>query len=81
MPNNPSREAFERWAKTNNFSLELTASKEYSKLDTAYAYWGWQAGAQAERERINAEHASKVPQVEMERLQSAVKVLRDRSAP
>ena len=69
-------------------SLEQFEAKYGKRGDGSLSYAGWdfrweawQAGAAAERQKINAEHASKVPHAEMEKLQSAVKVLRDRSAP
>lgn len=63
MPNNPSREAFERWATSEDYSLQRRDTGEYRFVSTSNAWLGWQAGAQAERAKINAEHASKVPPV------------------
>lgn len=78
MPNSLDREQFEQWYACNAFDY---ARDPIGSRDCGLQWAAWQAGAAAERQKINAEHASKVPHAEMEKLQSAVKVLRDRSAP
>ena len=88
MPNSLDREAFEAKFSQPPYEFEMDRCGPDSSWPGGYreyhvqcAWEGWQAGAAAERQKINAEHASKVPHAEMEKLQSAVKVLRDRSAP
>lgn len=50
MPNNPSREAFEAWATSEDYSLQRRDTGEYRFVSTANAWLGWQAGAAAEQE-------------------------------
>lgn len=90
MPNSLDREAFEAayrkiypatYPTITPNAFERDHDGYYIRTPIQEAWAWWQAGAAAERQKINAEHASKVPHAEMEKLQSAVKVLRDRSAP
>ena len=52
MPNNPSREAFEKKFAPLGYTFGIDETDgEYLFADTHHAWLGWQAGAQAERER------------------------------
>lgn len=53
MPNNPSREAFEQKFAPLGYTFGIDETDgEYLFADTHHAWLGWQAGAQAEREKL-----------------------------
>jgi hypothetical protein len=85
MPNNPSREAFERWAEANGYVAFNDDDDQYSNADTHHAWLGWQAGAQAERERA-AKICEAESQLGLDDERSyygnlMAQAIRDRSAP
>jgi len=97
MPNNPSREAFEAEFSQPPYEFEMDRYNEdeswpgsYRNYHVQCTWEGWQAGAQAERERaakiceaampggrhLNAGHTKT-----LSALQDVANAIRDRSAP